>query len=258
VEIGLSDPAKVVASFVTDQRALDVYLGTGPMNTEDFPILEFLSPRHGYDARPIAVNMGRLFDIQVPVLPLVDMDAALAAEYAQRIERFQNANPILFDGHVEYREHNIVRATERYLDALKIAGEDPSIRLLLEFDEVRRVLNQEIEQDIERIDSLWWRSHWLAFQLGRSFLMQDRHTDAVSIVMPYLRRVPEPRFATRDDDRYLGYALSLLVARCYKATGNDARATEYLERARAYAPEREDWVETNAEFGVENSQPDSG
>jgi spermidine synthase len=251
IDIGLSDPAKIVSSFVTDHRSLDTYLGRGPLNTEDFPILEFLAPRHGYDARPIAVNMGRLFDNQVPVLPLVDMNAELAADYSDRIERFQRANPILFEGHVEYREHNIVGATERYLQALEISGEDPSIRLLLDFEEVRRVLDQEIERNVERIGSMWWRSHWLAFQLGRSLHMQGRHADAVSTVMPYLRRVPEPRQVTRDDDRYLGHALSLLVARCYLATGNRPRALEFLEKSRAYSPDREDWPTVDAEFAEE-------
>jgi spermidine synthase len=249
VDIGLSDPAKVVASFVTDDRALDVYLGDGPLNTEDFPILEFLAPRHGYDARPIAVNMGRLFDNQVPVLPLVDMSPVLRREYADRIDRYQRANPILFEGHVEYRDHNVVRATERYLQAREIAGEDPSIDLLLEFDEVRLVLDSgnEIGGGL-RSGQVMRGSPWLAFQLGRSYLLQQRYEDAVSIVMPYLRNIPDAARAT-EEQASLGHALAMIVARCYKAIGNDARAMEYLERAKAYAPEREDWGEVEREFG---------
>ncbi|MBX3729927.1 MAG: fused MFS/spermidine synthase [Candidatus Sumerlaeia bacterium] len=232
-EIGLREPAKIVSSFVTDQRGIDTYIGDGPLNTEDFPIIEFLSPRYGYDSRPIAENMGRLYDVQVPVWDLI-VDPHHEAAHADRarIAAYQQANDILFQGHAEYRLFNFVEACRHYLAALAIAPEDESIQRLLEFDELRLLLDAELERGVHMADHQWLNAQWIAHQLGLVFLAQGRHSDAVTTVTPFLRRMPPPSAPqVTPTIRDIGRALNLLLADCYTAAGNNARAEEFRRAA---------------------------
>ncbi|MBI5154821.1 hypothetical protein HZA57_06255, partial [Candidatus Poribacteria bacterium] len=251
-EIGLRDPAKLVASFVTDQRGIDAYVGTGPLNTEDFPIIEFLSPRYGYDSTPVAINMGRLYDVQVPVWDLVVDRTEESLRGQPRIADIQQANDILFQGHVQYREHNFLDACKLYEKARKIAPHDKSIDDLLEFEELRLLLEWELKRTVTVTDAQWTNAQWIAWQLGSIFEFQKRYPDAVSTVMPFANRVPPPETGDLPDDlRQSGYALNVLLARCYAAVKNETRAREFFNTAKAYEPNRPDWPKIEDEvFGV--------
>lgn len=232
-EIGLRDPAKLVASFVTDQRGLRSYVGEGPLNTEDFPVIEFLSPRYGYDARPIAENMGRLYDVQVPVIDLITDRDRLDETAKDRIARFQNANIVLFDGHVLYREFKFDEASLRYEEAKAIAPDDDSIDRLLDFEELTRRLELDLTLD-EMTEELWLNGQWLAFSLSNVFANQQRWEKAVNIAGPFARRLPPPTPGMAATLAENGKALNGVLARCYRATGNEKRAEEYERTAAEY------------------------
>lgn len=249
-DLGLTDPAKLVASFVTDERGLDGYTGPGPLNTEDFPIIEFLSPRYGYSAAPIATNMNKLYAVQVPVAPLLDGASPRLAADLPRIAANQAANPVLFEGHTHYREHNVLKAAELYLAAQKIAPDDPSIERLLEFVEVRRLLESFAERPAGADDGIWMSSQWMAWHLGSVYHRRGKYADAVTLVRPLFDRLPAPEQlgAGTEDLRALGFSQALLIARCYHATGNAARTREFADKARAYQPDRNDWPQIDKEL----------
>jgi len=233
-EIGLRDPAKLVASFVTDERGLRSYVGDGPLNTEDFPVIEFLSPRYGYDAKPIAENMGRLYDVQVPVEDLVVDRAHLDPADRERMARFQQANAVLFDGHVLYREFKFDEASKRYQQAKAIAPDDESIDRLLEFEELTRRLELDLTLGESISPELWLNGQWLAFSVSNVFANQERYEKAVSIAAPFARRLPPPTAGMEATLAENGHALNGVLARCYRATGNEKRAGEFDKLAAEY------------------------
>lgn len=237
-EIGLRDPAKLVASFVTDERGINNYVGEGPLNTEDYPIIEFLSPRYGYDSRPIAENMGRLYDVQVPVWDLIqDQDWPGAQKDKSRIATFQRANDILFQGHAQYRLYNFQKACELYMQAAEIAPEDESIDRLLDFEELKLLLDSELERDSPVGQHQWLNAQWIAFQLAHVYVMQERFEDAANTAGPFLRRMPPPQEGLPEEIRDVGVALNEVMAEAYRKSGRTERASQYLEEARDYRAE---------------------
>lgn len=233
-EIGLRNPAKVVASFVTDDRGLDAYIGDGPLNTEDFPIIEFLSPRYGYDATPIAINMGNLFEVQVPVWDLIETPSPRALEDRERIEAIQAANKILFDGHVAYRNYEFSEASRLYTEALAVAPFDESIEKLLDFEELRLLLDWELDRNPQQIDLQWINAQWIAHGLARVFTQQGRYADAVTVVMPFVRRTPRAGSIDSREIHEIGFSLNRAVAECYERTGSPERAEQFWRAAADY------------------------
>ncbi|MCB2153634.1 fused MFS/spermidine synthase [bacterium] len=248
-EIGLRDPNKLIASFVTDERGIDHYVGDGPLNTADFPIIEFLSPRYGYDSRPVAMNMGNLYKIQVPAWDLIVPGSVPNPDETKRlIGETQRANEVLFQGHAEYRLHNLMEAARLYRQAKEIAPHDKSIDRLLEFEELRQLLSEELERDSDGIDHLWINAQWIAFNVGQIYEEQGKYSEAVTVLMPFVRRTPQPSPNLDDDLAQIGSALNLVVARCYAASGNRDRAKEFLDEAEAYEPKARDWEKMRSEI----------
>ncbi|MDK2973369.1 MAG: spermidine synthase [Candidatus Sumerlaeota bacterium] len=234
-EIGLRDPAKLVSCFVTDNRGIDTYVGDGPLNTEDFPIIEFLSPRYGYDSRPIAENMGRLYDVQTSVWDrIVDQNDERARRDREKMAAYQQANDILFQGHAQYRLFNFGEACRYYMQARDIAPSDDSINRLLEFEELRLLLDAELERNPASLDLQWINAQWIAYQLGSVYIEQHRYQDAATVVGPFVRRIPAPSADLPEEVRDVAYALNRLLAECYSLSGNVERGAQYMKEAEAY------------------------
>ncbi len=237
-EIGLADPDKLLSSFVCDERTLPGHLAGAPLNTEDHPIIEFESPRYGYDPSPLRDNQWALYEIQVPIEPLL-VDAPPGA--AERIWQLQQANFVVFQGHCLYRDFDYRGATRKYMEALAMVPWDDSIRGLMDFEELYRHFDSSMERG-PTLNTL------VSGQgLAEAYFLQERHTEAatvasraVRLVEPILRDAPEG-----SDMRRLtlaaGFSLNGILARSYAANGTARRAGEYLERARSYAPSEQEW-----------------
>src|SRR5262249_45090027 len=63
-ELSLDDPVKILSTWITGGQALERYLAGGSYNTENFPYLEFGSPKYGYADRPILDNLASLLAIR--------------------------------------------------------------------------------------------------------------------------------------------------------------------------------------------------
>jgi spermidine synthase len=228
-EIGLRDPDKLISSFVCDERTLAERLRSYPLNTEDHPIIEFESPRFGYDSRPLRDNMNVLYEIQVPAGPLlVNVPDESVRE---RIWQLQQANYMVFKGHSEYRLFNFIEASNLYAEALSMVPFDDSIRRLLDFEELRRHYETSLEAPTP---NTWWVAHGLA----SVYMKQGRVEDAVSVALPmsnYFARYPE----LTPEARRAARAINLILANAYAERGNERRAEQFRQRATA-AGSRED------------------
>ena len=133
------------------------------MNTENFPYLEFGSPRYGYADRPILDNLASLLAIRNSPRRFLSRGGVTSDELAA-LDRYERALPKIIEGHAHYRSLEIEAATRSYLEALAIAPEDRSGARLLAFPEL--VLGA-------RLGSPW---SWL--MLGRALQLQGRAEDA--------------------------------------------------------------------------------
>jgi len=162
-ELSLDDPVKILSTWITGGEALRPYLGVGPLNTENFPYLEFGSPKYGYADRPILDNLASLVAIRNSPRRFLSPGGITPSELAS-LDRYERALPKIIEGHAHYRSLQIEEATRSYLEALAITPEDKSLARLLTFPELALGA---------RLGSPW---SWL--MLGRSLQLQGRREEA--------------------------------------------------------------------------------
>lgn len=227
-EISLSDPDKLVSSFVCDQRTLVDHLKGYPLNTENNPIIEFESPLYGYDSRPLHDNQDKLYKIQTPAGELLS-NVPQGADPSARIWQLQQANYVVFQGHSAYRLYDYAQACRLYQKALAMVPWDNSIRRLLDFEELRTYY-ETAKQNVNTNIILTAQS------LSDVYALQDRNAEAVTIaeeILPSARafyqreQKPEVRRALLD--------MYVLLAKAYKHANNDAKSRAYAEDAKEFA-----------------------
>jgi spermidine synthase len=197
-ELSLDDPIKILSTWITGGEPLRAYLAGKALNTENFPYLEFGSPRYGYADRPILDNLASLLAIHNSPRRFLSPGGTTGNPLAA-LERYERALPKIIEGHAHYRNLEIEEATRSYLEALAITPEDKSLARLLTFPEL--VLGARLG------------SPWSLLMLGRSLQLQSRAEDASRCY----RQVEE-----------------ILVARKADA---DPRAAAWLESARRWQSE---------------------
>ncbi len=128
-EISLSDPVKLLSTFLADGRGLRDVLRDAPINSEDHPVLEYRSPLSGNAPGAVTANLEFLLDHRVPAALL--LEDAMPAEAAARLARMEVALPHVVAAHAASFRGDTVRAARRYLEALAIAPEDDAVRARL-------------------------------------------------------------------------------------------------------------------------------
>ncbi|MCC5875675.1 MAG: fused MFS/spermidine synthase [Candidatus Sumerlaeia bacterium] len=228
-EIGLRNPEKLLSSFVNDERTLIEFLDGYPLNTENWPIIEFESPRYGYDARPLRENMERLYQRQVPVADIV-YNLPDDPGILDRLWDLQQANHVVFQGHSEYREFNFTEAARLYMKAQEMVPFDDSIAGLLDFGELRR--HFETSLPAPNLNTFW-----IGHSLGSVYLMQDRFSDAVTILEPLTSVIENYDLndpVMGEEFRRLGRTLNTTLADVYSRAGREPRAEEARRRAERF------------------------
>jgi spermidine synthase len=162
-ELSLDDPLKILSTWITGGEPLRKYLAGDTYNTENFPYLEFGSPKYGYADRPILDNLASLMAIRNSARQFIPA-GQLTAEQSAALERYERALPAIITGHAHYRNLEIEDAARSYLKALSINPEDRSVQRLLSFRELALGA---------RIGSPW---SWL--MLGRAMQLQNRGQEA--------------------------------------------------------------------------------
>lgn len=230
-EIGLRDPDKLLSSFVCDERTLTELLKPYPLNTEDHPIIEFESPRFGYDSRPVRDNQWRLYDVQTPLTPLLENLPADKPGVADHIWKLQQANFVVFKGHSAYRLYEFQEACKFYQEALAMVPDDESIRKLLEFEEMRR--HFETTRGTGSLNKFM-----IGEGLARAYLMQGRYADAVTVANVVEREMPPVDYLKAPgNEKYRRVSGLILRAlqEAYEKSGQPSRAATFKERADALA-----------------------
>jgi spermidine synthase len=125
-EISLEDPVKVLSTLLADGASLRSALADAPINTEDTPVLEFVSPLTGYSPRVIEDNLEFLLAHRAPVATLVT-DTLPSAQSA-RLARMESALGTLISAHGASFRGDTLGAARGYLEALALAPEDTAVR----------------------------------------------------------------------------------------------------------------------------------
>ncbi len=185
-ELSLDDPIKILSTWITGGPPLAAYLVGDTYNTENFPYLEFGSPRYGYADRPILDNLASLLAIHNSSREFLAAGTATQEQLA-RLDRYERALPNIIQGHAEYRSLQIEAATRSYMEALSMTPGDRSLQRLLDFREL--VLGA-------RLGSPW---SWL--MLGRAMQLQGKTAEAslcyrqVEALLASRASQPDPRDA---------------------------------------------------------------
>ncbi len=187
-ELSLDDPIKILSTWITGGAPLAAYLAGDTYNTENFPYLEFGSPRYGYADRPILDNLASLLAIHNSARDFVAAGTATEDQLA-RLDRYERALPKIIEGHAQYRSLQIEAAARSYLEALSITPGDQSLQRLLDFREL--VLGA-------RLGSPW---SWL--MLGRAKQLEGK-TDEASLCYRQVEALLASR-ASNPDPRDAGW-----------------------------------------------------
>jgi spermidine synthase len=165
LEIGMSDPYKLVATFVTAGQPLADYLRGELLNTQDLPVLEFEGPRHLARLRQtVDTNLQTLLDSRASVFDWIE-PGTMDDRQRERLRRYIRAFlPILAAQRAEL-DLDLERATRLYLQALAATPEDQTLREALEFPKFVPLAEQGNP------------TVWLL--LGRSRQLQNRHREAL-------------------------------------------------------------------------------
>jgi spermidine synthase len=162
-ELSLDDPIKLLSTWITGGDPLARYLAGDKLNTENYPYLEFGSPKYGYESRPILDNLASLLAVHNSPRVFLTPEG-MPPEKLAALDRYERALPKVLEGHAEYRNLRIEEAARSYLAALAITPEDQSLQRLLDFRELALGA---------RLGSPW---SWLMW--GRALQVQDRNKDA--------------------------------------------------------------------------------
>ena len=108
-DVRIQDLYSVLSLFMLADEDLDRFAGEGPLNTDDFPILEFRSPRFIY-ANTTDENLAAILavDRQVPAPPLVDQFMANPTAENHRLK----GDMLLFAGTYEQAAREFQAAVE--------------------------------------------------------------------------------------------------------------------------------------------------
>lgn len=165
-ELLLDDPDKLLSCYLTDGRTLAAEIGDGPVNSENFPHLEFLSPRYGYSEQPLYDNLDWLLSKAGSVESYLKPGSYGEADLA-RIRKYVSAVPTIIEGHKQVRQNKIDEATRAYLRAHEMCPEDRATARLLNFD-LLQARTAAMAGDI-----------WSRYALGKSLLIQKRYDEAI-------------------------------------------------------------------------------
>ena len=154
-EIGLDRPAKIVSALLLDEQAYDAFVGDGPVNSDRYPLLEFMAPRRAYRFA-LSQNLAALAARRSAVEPWLDVPAGLKSDLPPAVERASAATAGLLAGHVIYQRGTFEysAALGEYRRAAALDPSDPSIPVLI--------------RSIETTRDVWIREYESRVAMGRA------------------------------------------------------------------------------------------
>lgn len=240
-EVSLTQPERILASFLEAAPALEKDWAKAPLNTESFPYLEFECPKYGYNEEPLVDNLESLRKRRSSVIPYLE-DAASHPDFIERLKNFERATDAILEGHRHVRRlmlhdarEELRAACKEYMTAARICPDDLSVQFLLTFDTLRRraerypdgiwavTMMAEIEQvkgNHRPAAEFFDRSLRLAGYMERKALA-DSESGSRAVAQEGRLRLGEAK--------YFGKLAVLGLARCYQGLGQPAKALELLK-----------------------------
>jgi spermidine synthase len=124
--VGLADPCRLLYTFLAADDDLAAYVGPGPLNTDDRPVLAYTT--YGASFRPTAArNLSGLLLHRADVGKWV-RDAA--AETTELLRHYAASNEALM-GHVAHHSGDEVGALAHYLNGARLLPQDAAFRELV-------------------------------------------------------------------------------------------------------------------------------
>jgi tetratricopeptide (TPR) repeat protein len=219
-EIHLDSAEKLLSCYVTGGNNMRDYLAASPvqkLNTEDFPYLEFESPRFGYSDDPILDNLDELYKFRSNANDLV-AEPDSQTSFTASLQKYLDAVPHIIRGHRDYREVKIPEACAEYMAALKINPADESVKDLLNFEEIRRKIEGQ------------GTAVWARWTLGKALLQQGRTGESVTLFNDILALQDEP-----GNPMFLAIKKDAAekLADIYEKANQPDKAAQYRKRAAA-------------------------
>jgi spermidine synthase len=123
--VGLEDPFRLLYTFLTAGKELSAYLGAGPVNTDDRPVLSYST--YGASFRPtIAGNLVQLLACRADVARYVRH----APASSERLRHYAASNEALL-GHISYQTGDNNAALLHYAKGARLLDNDPAFRQLV-------------------------------------------------------------------------------------------------------------------------------
>lgn len=170
-ELYLDDPVKLLSCFITGGEEVGRYLGEGPLNTENEPMIEFNSPKYGYYDKPLIDNLNDLMAHRVSPRQFI-VPGSMPPQEEARLARYEQALPFIIEGHAHSRLLRVEEATRSYMKAKELAPEDLGLsRNLLTFPILQRRV------------SLYPEDWYARLQLGRSLMVQGQLDQAYDLLV---------------------------------------------------------------------------
>lgn len=123
--VGLADPCRLIYTLLTAGDELDRYLGAGPLNTDDRPVLSYSTYGHTFEPT-VAGNLVRLLACRVDVARYVTHPAPAAT----MLRHYAASNEAIL-GHIAHQVGSETGALAQYVAGAKLLPEDPAFRELV-------------------------------------------------------------------------------------------------------------------------------
>jgi hypothetical protein len=119
--VGLTDPCRLVYNFLATEANLASYLGSGPLNTDDRPILSYSTYGATFEST-IASNLVGLLSCREDVA----LYSRRSAPKETMLRHYVASNEMLL-GHIGYLSGQEPAALEHYLKGCRLLPDDPAL-----------------------------------------------------------------------------------------------------------------------------------
>lgn len=237
-ELYLDNPYKILSCFVTDEKKLNDFLKGNLTNTENYPFLEFNSPKYGYGDKPALDNLNNLMKIREDVTGVLSPinNASLKKEAAEKIKRYEAAIPYIIEGHKKYRLLELEKSCENYIKALQINPDDASVQNLLNYDDIKR--------KIMMFPYDWWAMN----MLGKLYLQQKRYGEAINY-FTMITNLDVAFLNNKEASKSLRAAQAdayFNIGKTYIEAGKSERAIDVFKKSLSITPDNKEckeWLE---------------
>jgi spermidine synthase len=129
--VGLADPCRLVYTFLAGEEILTAYLGSGPLNTDDRPVLSYTTYGAGFRAT-IAGNLVHLLACRQDVARFVKLPADSAPWATMMLRHYVASNEAIL-GHIAFLTGSADAALVHYIQGARLLPSDPALQALVRY-----------------------------------------------------------------------------------------------------------------------------